>query len=99
MEEIFDGKMPPVPSNTDALYALVSSMTYYARKHKEDMIRIANSIQYANKLPPDFSVVLLNDYMDIEEGYREKLMLVPEFSRWLQSKGALLNGAVKRRKK
>ncbi len=95
IQDIFDGKMPALPKNTSAMYALTSSMTYYARKHKDDMSRIANSIRYADRMPPDFSVMLLKDYMDIEEGYKERLMLIPEFMRWLQSKGALLNGIVK----
>jgi hypothetical protein len=29
--------------------------------------------------------------MAIEKGYKEKLLKVPEFSRWLASKGRLLN--------
>lgn len=95
IEDIFDGKMPDVPKNTSAMYALASSMIYYAKKHKDEMSRIANSIRYADRMPPDFSVMLLKDYMDIEEGYKERLMLIPEFTRWLQSKGALLNGTVK----
>ena len=53
--------------------------------------KIANSIRYADRLPPDFSVMLLKDYMAIEKGYKEKLLKIPEFSRWLVSKGRLLN--------
>ena len=37
IEDIFSGKNPPLPSNTDALYALTSSMVSYARSHKDDM--------------------------------------------------------------
>ena len=94
MEDIFNGRMPSAPTQTDALYALTSSMTAYAREHKDDMKRIANSIAYADKLPPDFSVVLLKDYMYIEENYKQKLMSVPEFSKWLSSRGSLLNGNI-----
>lgn len=94
IEDIFDGKNPPVPKNTDAMYALVSSMTAYAREHRGDMPRIANSIKYSNGMPADFSVVLLKDYMYIEKGYKEKLMRLPEFTKWLQQKGSLLNGSV-----
>ena len=79
----------------DALYALTSSMTVYARNHKNDMTAIGNSIKYSETMPPDFSVVLLKDYMYIEPGFREKLMMVPEFVKWMQSKGKLLNGSVK----
>ena len=94
IEDVFDGKMPPVPKGTDALYALISSMTVYARAHKDQMQRIANSISYADRLPPDFSVVLIKDYMYFDENYKQKLLTVPEFRRWLQSKGSLLNGSV-----
>ena len=94
IKDIFDGKMPPLPSNTDAMYALTSSMVAYAREHKTEMHRIANSISYANKMPPDFSAVLLKDYMYIEKNYKEKLMSIPEFAIWLRSKGRLINGTV-----
>ena len=94
IKDIFDGKHPPLPQNTDALYALISSMTSYAREHKTDMRAVANSIKYADAMPADFSTVLMKDYMYIEEGYIEKLMTIPEFSRWLSTKGALLNGSV-----
>ncbi len=92
VEDIFRGKMPPVPKGTDALYALVASMTAYAREHRGELDLIANSIVYAEKLPPDFSVVLLKDYMALEKGYLEKLMKIPAFLRWLSAKGSLLNG-------
>ncbi len=92
VEDIFDGNMPPVPDGTDALYALSSAMVAYAREHKDDMLRISNSIAYALRMPPDFSVVLMQDYLYLDEGYREQLITVPEFARWLSSKGSLLNG-------
>ena len=95
IEDIFQGKMPSLPRNTDALYALTAAMTAYARKYKDDMSLIANSIRYAERMPPDFSVVLMRDYMYIEEGYKERLLNIPEFSKWLSSKGGLLNGAIR----
>lgn len=94
VEDIFDGKMPALPTNTDAMYALTASMTAYARSHKDEMIRIANSIRYAEKMPPDFSTVLMKDYMYIDKHYKEKLMTIPEFSKWLGAKGRLMNGSV-----
>ncbi len=94
IEDIFDGRMPVLPKNTDSMYALISSMTAYAREHKKEMSRIANSIAYADRMPPDFSTVLMKDYMYIEKDFKEKLLAVPEFSRWLQTKGKLLNGSV-----
>ena len=94
VEEIFDGKEPDLPKATDALYALIDVITSYAREHKDDMRRIANSIRYADKMPPDFSTVLMMDYMYLDENYKEKLMGVPEFVKWLQGKGRVLNGTV-----
>lgn len=94
MEEIFDGKMPPMPQNTDAMYALSAAMTAYASAHREDMVRITNSIRYADRMPPDFSAMLLKDYMYIEKDYKQRLLRIPEFSRWLSEKGRLINGSV-----
>lgn len=94
IKDIFDGKMPPLPTSTDAMYALTSSMTSYAREHKGELSRLANSMIYANRMPPDFSTVLMKDYMYIEKNFKEKLLNIPEFSRWLQTKGKLLNGSV-----
>ena len=94
INDIFDGKNPPLPSGTDALYALTSSMTAYAREHKTDLARIANSIEYGDRMPPDFSVVLMKDYMYIEKDYRTTLMGIPAFRKWAQTKGKLINGSV-----
>ena len=95
IEDIFDGKMPQMPQNTDAMYALTASMTMYAKTHKEEIGKIANSIRYAEKMPPDFSVVLLKNYLYIDKNYKEKLMTIPEFERWLHNKGHLMNGSIK----
>ena len=94
IEDIFDGKMPQMPQNTDAMYALTASMTCYARAYKDNIGRIANSIRYADKMPPDFSAVLLKDYMYIEKDFKQTLMTIPEFSKWLHTKGSLMNGSV-----
>ncbi len=94
MKDIFEGADPAVPKSTDALYALVTAMETYAGDHRDEMGQIANSIRYAMRLPPDFAAVLLKGYMSLEEGYKEKLMTVPEFSEWIRTRGALLNGIV-----
>lgn len=94
IEDIFNGKQPALPANTDAMYALTASMISYARTHRDEMDRIANSIRYADRMPPDFSAVLLKDYTYIENDYKQKLMAIPEFCRWLQTKGRLMNGLV-----
>ena len=94
IEDIFEGRPAPMPSGTDALYALISSMTVYAREHKQEMTKIARSIDYANRMPADYSAVLLKNYMAIEVGYKDKLMKIPEFYRWISTKGKFLNGSV-----
>ena len=94
IEDIFDGRNPPMPKSTDCMYALTASMTAYAREHKHDLRRIGNSIAYATRMPPDFATILMRDYMYIEKGYKEKLMRVPEFSEWLRKRGSLLNGSI-----
>lgn len=94
MEDIFNGANPPLPKSTDALYALTSSMTAYASLHKEDMNLIANSIRYADQMPPDFSTMLMKDYMYLGEGFKQSLLKIPEYTKWLRTKGKLLNGSV-----
>lgn len=94
LDAIFSGKMPPLPTGSDAMYALTAAMTIYAREHKNDLGRIANSIAYADRMPPDFATVLLKDYMYIEKDYKQTLLKIPAFAKWLQTKGKLLNGAV-----
>ncbi len=94
IEDIFNGKNPPIPKSTDALYALVASMVAYAKGCKDDLGKIANSVSYACKMSPDFTAVLIKDYMYIEKNYKEKLMRIPEFAKWLREKGRLINGSV-----
>ena len=94
VKSIFEGRQTRVPTSTDALYALVSSMTVYAREHKRDSTALANSIAYADRMPADFSTVLMKDYMALGEDFRTTLMRIPEFARWLRGKGRLLNGSI-----
>lgn len=88
---IFAGKEPAPPKSPDALYALISAMTAYARKHTSDSRAIANSVRYAFRLPPDFASIMLKDYMYLEPGFREKLMREPEFAKWVGKYGGLFN--------
>ena len=95
MEDIFDGKPCPIPREASALYALTAAMAAYAREHRTQLDRIAASIRYADRLPPDFSAMLLRDYMYLEKGFRDVLLKrVPEFTKWLNAKGKLLNGNI-----
>ena len=94
IEAIFDGQTPPMPQSTDTMYALTAAMISYAREHKNEMGRIANSIRYANLMTPDFSTVLMRDYMFLEKDYKSKLMAIPEFVKWLRVQGSLMNGSI-----
>ena len=94
IQDIFDGKQPRLPKSTDAMYALTAAMTAYAREHRDDLSALAHSIQYADKMPPDFSTLLMRDYMFLEKDFKQKLMRIPAFMRWLSTKGALMNGVI-----
>jgi DNA polymerase III delta prime subunit len=91
LEDIFEGKSPKLPAYTDAMCALTSAMTTYARAHKDDLEQIAHSIRYAVQMPSEFLNVLLKNYMSIEKGYREKLMQIPEFAQRISNKGSLMS--------
>ena len=95
INDIFDGKDVSVPSNTDTIYALTSAMVSYAKKYKDDLNKIANSIRFAEKLPPDFSLILLKDYMYIDKDFKLKLLRIPEYEKWARTRGRLLDGAFK----
>ncbi len=94
IDEIFDGKYVPVPKEPDILHALVSSMTAYAREYKTDLRKISNSISYAMGMPADFAAVLFKNYCAIEKGYKDFLMKIPEFYKWMSTKGAHFNGII-----
>jgi hypothetical protein len=66
-------------------------MLTYAKLHKDDLVMIENSINYAMKLSPEFSTILLKDYLYIEKDYQKRLLRIPAFSKWLSSKGRLLD--------
>lgn len=93
---IFAGKNPRLPKNMspDAYYELINQMFAYAANHRGNFKEIGNSIKYAMQFPPDYAVILIQDYMSIQEGYREQLMRIPEFAQWMEKRGSLLNGSV-----
>ncbi len=93
IEDIFNGKNVSVPNNTDTIYALTSAMVNYARKYKNDLNKISNSIKYAEKLPPDFALILLKDYMYIDKNYKLTLLRIPEYEKWAKTRGRLLDGS------
>jgi hypothetical protein len=92
IDDIFAGRYFHVPTEPDVLHALVSSMTAYAREYKNDITKIANSISYAMGMPADFAAVLFKNYCSIEKGYKDFLLRIPEFYKWMSTKGAHFNG-------
>ena len=91
IDDIFYGRHVEVPKRPDVTYALISSMLTYAKLHRDDLTLIENSINFAMKLSPEFSTILLKDYLYIEKDYQRKLLRIPALSRWLSSKGKLLD--------
>ena len=93
LDDIFNGRCNYIPKELDVTYALCSAMIEYAKKHKDDLALIENSIDYGLRLSPDFSLVLLKDYMYIDKDYRKKLLRIPAYNNWLQTRGRLLDEA------
>lgn len=94
MDEVFSGKASTIPKGTDAMYALVSSMTSYASEHKYDDEKIGNSLSYATRLPADFGALLIQNYQDFDRDYEEFLRAIPEYGEYCSKKGARRNGLV-----
>ena len=94
MEDVFTGRAQTFPEKTDAMYALVASMTVYASEHKDDLIAIGNSLAYAKHLPADFSELLLCNYRELEKGYESLLRSVPEYRELISKKMLMRNGNV-----
>jgi len=91
LDKIFMGLETKVPTATDVLFALVSSMVHYAKKHKDDLYLIENSLLYANKFPPEYMLILVKDYLAFEDNYYAKLLKLAEFKKFIATKGKLLN--------
>lgn len=94
MEEVFSGRATDVPKGTDAMYALVSSMTAYASEHRNDILAIGNSLSYAKRLPADFAELLIQNYRDFEKDYESFLRGIPEYTDYVMKRGRLRNGNV-----
>lgn len=92
VKDIFEGKNPDIPKGMDAMYALISAMTRYAKEHLDDLDGIGNAIVFADKMPPDFSTVFVRNLISIKDDYRLTLMQIPEFTRWIRMRGTLING-------
>ncbi|MBO7214270.1 MAG: AAA family ATPase [Clostridia bacterium] len=94
IEDIFLGRVAVVPKATDQLYALTSSMIAYARENTDNLKLIGNSIDYALKMPADFSCVLMKGYQSISKEFAKKLLTIPAYLKWMNHRGKLLNGAL-----
>lgn len=94
-EGIFTGKVTDVPKETDILYAIVSSMSTYAKDHKDDKRQIGNSLRYASGLPADFASLLIKNYEGIDENYKSFLMQIPEYYDLGQKRGSVRNGQIR----
>ena len=94
VEDIFLGRNVEVPKNVSEIFAVCSMMVRYVKNNKHDLYGIANSIKYASKFPKDFSILLIEEYMSIDKEYSRKLLMLPEFSRWLNNNANALNGQV-----
>lgn len=92
MDDIFSGKAVSLPKSTDAMFAVVSSMTVHAKEHKNDLIAIGHSLTYAKRLPSDFSELLVSNYRAIAKGYEEVLFGIPEYLTFAERRGQYRNG-------
>ncbi len=92
--DIFMGKKCEIPKSADALYAIVSSMTSYAKDHKDNPEQIGNSMRYASGFPADFISLLIENYENIDENYKDFLKQIPEFYELSQKRGKVRNGQV-----
>lgn len=94
IDDIFDGRYVPVPSEPDVLHALVSSIAVYAREYKNNIHKIGNAVSYATGLPADFTAVLFRNLCALEKDYKDFLMKIPEFYKWMSTRGASYNGII-----
>lgn len=95
IENIFKGIERNVPTEVDVIYALISRMVSFASEKKNDFKAIDNSLSYAMKLPPDFQVVLLKDYMYIEPNYKNKLLTNSyAFREMISKRGKLIDESI-----
>jgi hypothetical protein len=92
MSDIFEGKRPPLPRSADVMFALVSSMTSYAKGVSTDLIKLGNSIAYAKRFPHDFRALLLDNYLSLDELMPERLKRIPEYIEYTMEEASKKNG-------
>ena len=81
MEEIFGGRCDAVPDRPELLYATAAAMADYARKGVSEKA-LANSVEYACKLPIEFRFRIFTDYYHIR-AVRLPLMGNKTYSQWV----------------
>lgn len=92
IEDIFEGKTNYTTNRSDVFYAIVTSMIEYVRMNpKLSDDKIENSIKFIEGFPPEYSTVLLRDYLNISESFKKRLMGIPLFMNWMRTKGKLLD--------
>lgn len=92
MEDVFNGRPVTVPTSTDGMYAMISSMAAYARDHKDDPAMIGHSVAFAGKMPADFSALLMEQYKIFLPGGEDFLWAIPEYVEYAARKGVMRNG-------
>lgn len=96
IEGIFEGTEREIPKTSDSMYAVVNSMCSYAKDHRYETEKIANSLIYIEKFPADYIAILLENYSNIEENYaRDVLVQIPEYNRLVSKKGTMRNGVAR----
>jgi hypothetical protein len=96
IEGIFEGTEREIPKTSDSMYAVVNSMCSYAKDHRYETEKIANSLIYIEKFPADYIAILLENYSNIEENYaRDVLVQIPEYNRLISKKGTMRNGVAR----
>ncbi len=94
IKDVFNGIPCEVPKEIDTLYAVVSSMSTYAKEHKDDLVQIGNSLAYASKLPADFISLLIENYENIDKNYKDFLLQIPEYLELGRKRGKIRNGQI-----
>ena len=92
IDDIFAGKKCKVPTEPSVIFAVSCSIIQHAKRYKNDMKSVINSIKYASQFPKDFSMLIVEEYLNNDEELKNKLLKEPEFIRWVSSQGFQLSG-------
>ena len=94
IDDIFSGTEINIPKKPDELFALVASLTSRAKEYKYDAIKIGNSINYASRMPIDFTELLLQNYSLLDKDYDSFLKQIPEYQSYVSKRGGNRNGRI-----